>query len=374
MLRKFPRQLKRIVVKVGSSVVATYQMRPRTAHLRSLAAQISKAMNEQVEVVLVTSGAIVVGMGEMNEKSRPKELASLQACAAVGQAVLMNKYNEFFRRSKRKCAQILLTWDDFSDRARYINARNTMNALLEKNIIPIVNENDTISTDEIKFGDNDRLAALVASLVNADLLVLLTDVEGLYEIKDGQKKLFQEIKEITREIEGAAFGEGEASTKAFGKDKKNISRGGMRGKLAAVKMATHANVPCIIANGEVKNVLTRILAGERIGTFFGDREEKTLARRHWISFGARPRGILTVDDGAKRAILEGGRSLLLPGIIAWEGQFKKNDVVVVQDKDKQEIARGVINYSISDLKGLNDEDKKGKTEAIHRNNLVLCQR
>jgi glutamate 5-kinase len=371
MLRKFPKPIRRIVVKVGSSVVATYKMRPRTARLRSLTEQISKVIDKDIEVVLVTSGAIVVGMGEMKEKNRPKELASLQACAAVGQAVLMKMYNDFFRRSKKKCAQILLTWDDFSSRDRYINARNTINALLERNIVPVVNENDTISTDEIKFGDNDRLAALVASLIHADLLLLLSDVEGLYEIKDGEKKLFQEIKEITREIEGAAFGEGD-SKKAFGVDKKNISRGGMKGKLSAVKMATHANVPCIIANGELKDVLLRVLAGERIGTFFMEREDKVLARKHWISFGVKPKGVLTVDEGARKAILENGKSLLLPGVVSAEGDFKKEDIVIVQDKNKQEIARGIINYSSADIKSI--ADRKGMPEAIHRNNLVLCER
>jgi glutamate 5-kinase len=299
-------------------------------------------------------------MLELNEQKRPSDLASLQARAAIGQGVLMGTYSDLFE--SKKCAQVLLTWDDFDNRQRYINARNTLNAILEKEIIPIINENDTISTDEIKFGDNDKLAALVAGLVQADLLVILSDVEGLYDLSGGEKKLLEEIKEITGEIEGLASG----STN------KNVSRGGMIAKLKAIKIATHANIPCIIANGEMEDVLTRALEGERIGTYFIEKEEKQIAHKHWISFGAKPKGKITVDDGAKKAILEGGKSLLLPGVVAWDGHFKANDVVVVHDRDDQEIARGIINYSNSELDKI--KDKKGKSEVIHRDELVLSQR
>lgn len=362
MQRKFPRPIKKIVIKVGSSVIATYKMKPRVAHLRSLVSQICQVQKKGIDVILVSSGAIVLGMGEVSVLKRPSELSSLQALAAVGQTVLMRKYYDFFKEHKSKCAQVLLTWDDFDNRLRYNNARNTFRAILDNKIVPVVNENDTISTDEIKFGDNDKLSALVASLVEADLLLILSDVDGLVDLRSEDKKLLEEIKEITSEIEGLASGT----------HKKNISKGGMTAKLQAIKMASHAKVPCIIANGEMENVLLRALNGERIGTFFVEREEKLLARKHWISFGAKPKGILTVDDGAKAALLKSGNSLLLPGVIGWEGHFKKDDIIIVQDKDRNEIARGVTHYSVSDLNKITD--KKGKQEVVHCNDLVLSKR
>ncbi|MGE0269009.1 MAG: glutamate 5-kinase [Candidatus Omnitrophota bacterium] len=362
MLRKFPRPVKRIVIKVGSSVIATYKMKPRVARLSSLVEQICLAQKNGVDVVLVSSGAIVLGMGELSKKMRPSDLASLQAISAVGQTVLMNKYKEIFKRNKGTCGQVLLTWDDFDNRERYTNARATFRAMLDWNIVPIVNENDTISTDEIKFGDNDKLSALVASLVQADLLLILSDVEGLYDLNREDKKVFDEIKEITSEIEGIAGGT----------MKKQMSKGGMTAKLDAVKIASHAKIPCIIASGETEDVLSRILNGERIGTFFIEKEEKLLDRKHWISFGAKPKGELIIDDGAKKAILQGGKSLLLVGVLSWAGHFKKEDVVVVKDKDNHEIARGIINYSITDLNKA--QEKKGQYEVIHVDDLVLSER
>jgi len=362
MLRKFPKTIKRIVVKVGSSVIATDTMQPRIGHLQSLVNQITDMQSQGIEVILVSSGAIVFGMGKLNLLKRPTDLAVIQALASVGQTVLMEKYNELFSRNQSKCAQILLTWDDFDNRKRYNNVRNTIDALLKFDIVPIINENDTISTDEIKFGDNDRLSALVASLAEADLLVILSDVDGLYDLKSGDNKIFNEIKEITREIEGVASGT----------LKKEVSKGGMSAKLQAIKIANHAKVPCIIANGQTDDVLSRILNGEQIGTLFVEKEEKLLARLHWISFGAKPKGSLTVDDGARRALLQGGCSLLLPGIVSWDGHFKADDVVIVRDHQGQEIARGIINYSTADL--LKIGDKKRKPEVIHCDNLVLGER
>jgi glutamate 5-kinase len=362
MPRRFPRKIKRIVIKVGSSVIATYKMKPRIAHLKSLVNQICEVQRKGVEVILVSSGAIVFGMGELEQKARPSHLAGMQALAAIGQTILMNKYNDLFQKNNVRCAQVLLTWDDFDERRRYNNARNAFRTMLDWNIVPIVNENDTISTEEIKFGDNDKLSSFVASLVEADLLLILSDVEGFYNLKTPEKTLFKEIKRITRDIEGLAQ---ETS-------KKNTARGGMMAKLEAIKIASQAKIPCVIANGETENVLVRILKGERIGTFFSEREKKVIARKHWISFGAKPKGELTVDDGAKRALLKGGNSLLLPGIVSWNGHFKKDDVVVVKDAQGEEFARGVVRYSNLDLTKM--EDKKGKAEAIHYDHLVLNQR
>ena len=362
MSRNFPRTVKRIVVKIGSSVIAAFKMHPQEARLRSLVDQMSRIKESGIEVILVSSGAIVLGMGELNEKFRPSGLASLQACAAIGQAVLMRTYSDLFKQNKIKCAQVLLTWDDFSNRERYNNARHTLRAILDYGAIPVINENDTISTDEIKFGDNDKLSALVACLSDSDLLAILSDVEGLYDLKDDKKGIFSEIKEVTKEIEGLA-----SDT-----NKRHTSKGGMIAKLEAVKIATHANIPCVIASGELEDVLTRILKGERIGTFFVEKEEKLLSRKHWISFGAKPKGKITVDEGAKEALFKGGRSLLLPGVVSWEGNFKSDDVVIVADREGHEIARGLTNYSVADLH--KTVDKKGKHEVIHCDNLVLCKR
>ncbi len=256
------REIKKIVIKVGSSLIANYRMKPKRAMLSSLVSQISQINRQDIQVVLVSSGAIVLGMGELNERTRPTDLASLQARAAIGQAILMRMYSDLFKRNKTKCAQVLLTWEDFDARLRYNNARNTFLAILEHGVIPIVNENDTISTDEIKFGDNDKLSALVAGMIHADLLLILSDVEGLMDLKRSDKKVFDEIHDVTDEIKAISLGT----------TKKHISKGGMSAKLEAVKLATHANVPCIIAHGETPDLLPRILRGERIGTFFIEKE------------------------------------------------------------------------------------------------------
>lgn len=362
MSRKFPRPIKRLVIKLGSSQIADHRLQARTSNLNSLCDQIASIQSKGIDVILVSSGAIVLGMGELGERERPKELAALQARAAIGQNALMRLFTDLLKKNKKTCAQILLTWDDFDDRARYVNARNTLNAILEQGVIPVINENDTISTQEIKFGDNDQLSALVAGLVHADLLVILSDVEGLYDPNDKDKKVFQEIKEITREIEGIAGGS----------KNKNISKGGMITKLQAVKIATHANIPCVIANGQAEGVLVRILNKENVGTLFVEKEDKLLARQHWIAFGAKPKGSITVDPGAKQALLKGGRSLLLPGVVGFDGHFKVDDVVVICDEEGLEFARGIVNYSSNDMRAI--EDKKGKQEVVHCDHLVFTQK
>lgn len=362
MSRKFPRPIKRLVIKLGSSQIADPSLKARLASLSSLAGQICAIQDDDIDVIVVSSGAIVLGMGELGEQTRPKELAALQARAAIGQNSLMRIFTDIFKKNKKICAQILLTWDDFNDRLRYVNARNTLNAILSQNAVPIINENDTISTEEIKFGDNDRLSALVAGLVHADLLVILSDVEGLYDPNDGEKRIFEEIREITKEIEGIAGGA----------RNKNISKGGMRAKLEAVKIATSANIPCVIANGQTEMILQRILNKERVGTLFVEKEDRLLARQHWIAFGAKPKGAVVVDEGAKHALLKGGRSLLLPGVVRLEGHFKKDDVVIICDEDGHEFGRGLANYSSDDVRKI--EDKKGKQEIVHCDNLVLEQK
>jgi glutamate 5-kinase len=361
MLRKFPRKIKRVVIKVGSSLIATHLMTPREASLKSLVAQICDLRDKGIEVVFVSSGAVVLGLGEMGERVRPSDTPSLQAAASIGQALLMRLYCDYFKARQRTCAQILLTWDDFADRARYNNASRTLDVLLHRGVIPVINENDTISTDEIKFGDNDKLSALVASLVRADLLIMLSDVDGLYKKEDGRlTEKFQEIRDITSEIEGAAGG---------AKDR-NVSRGGMIAKVNAVKIASSADVPSIIANGQTPDVIRRIvLDKEPLGTYFFEKEEKLLMRKHWIMFVAKPKGRLTVDDGAGKALLKGKASLLLPGIARWEGVFKADDVVIVEDAQGQELARGITRYSVSEL--VKPSGHRSPREVIHIDDLVI---
>ena len=263
MTRTFQRPIKRIVVKLGSSQIADAKMCPKTEQLSALAKQISQLREAGIEVVLVSSGAIALGMGELGETVRSTELAQLQARAAIGQAALMRLYSELLRKVGLKCGQVLLVWDDFDNRTRFLNARSTLEAILKKGVVPVINENDTTSTEEIKFGDNDKLSALVASLLHADLLVILSDVEGLY---DANKKVYEEVKEITAEIEGIADG-----TKNT-----HMARGGMRAKIGAIKIATHVRIPCIITAGDIKDVLVRLVAGAKIGTYFIEKKEKIL--------------------------------------------------------------------------------------------------
>lgn len=362
MSRTLQKQIKRLVIKLGSGTIANYYMNPEASGFEKLVDEISVLHAKGIEVVLVSSGSIVLGLGELKQHVRPSDVASLQALAAIGQNVLMRLYTQFFKKNKLRCAQILLTWDDFNDRTRYNNARHTIDKILEYGTVPIINENDTISTDEIKFGDNDRLSALVASLIDADLLLILSDVDGLYDSKSSDKKVFREIKEVTKEIESLALGT----------SKKNVSKGGMITKLEAVKIVTHAKIPCVIANAEAKNIIHDVLKGEHVGTLFMEKEEKLLAKRHWISFAARPKGKIVIDAGAKNALLKGGKSLLLPGVVGWDGAFKKEDVVIIADQDGQEIARGITNYSVNDLH--RTEDKKQKREVVHCDDMVLSQR
>ncbi len=364
MQRKFPRKVKRVVVKVGSSLLANHVMKPHEAGLKALVEQVCDLRDKGLEVILVSSGAIALGLGELDERVRPSDTPSLQAAAAIGQALLMRLYGDYFKKRGRVCAQILLTWDDFADRTRFNNARNTLDVLLDRKVTPIINENDTISTDEIKFGDNDKLSALVASLVQADLLLMLSDVDGLYKKENGQlTERFQEIREITADIEGAAGG-------ALNKQ---VSKGGMITKVNAVKIASSADVPSVIANGRTPDVIRRIVIDkESLGTYFFEKEEKILMRRHWIMFVAKPKGRVTVDDGAKRALLKGNVSLLLPGVSGYEGAFKGGDVVIVDDAQGMEIARGITNYSVSDLAKMTD--RKAKREFIHIDDLIITSK
>ena len=255
MTRTFQKSIKRIVVKLGSSQIVDEKFRLRRERLNSLAKQISLLHKKGIEVVLVSSGAIALGMGELGENKRPTDLGALQARAAIGQAVLMRNYIESFKKVGLKCAQVLLSWDDFGKDARTLNVRHTLDALLQKGIVPVINENDTTSTEEIKFGDNDKLSALVAKLLHANLLVILSDVDGLL---NAHKEVYREVDEITSEIITVSSGTANAQ----------VARGGMKTKIDAVEIVREAHIPCIIAGGNVQDVLGKIVSGEPIGTYF----------------------------------------------------------------------------------------------------------
>ncbi len=254
-MRTFNKPIKRIVVKLGSSQIVDGKFKSRTARLSSLARQISVLRKRGIEVVLVSSGAIALGMGELGESRRPTDLGALQARAAIGQAVLMRNYIEAFKKVRLKCAQVLLTWDDFNNDARRLNVKHTLDAILNKGLVPIINENDTTSTEEIKFGDNDKLSALVAKLLHANLLTILSDVNGVY---DADKKIYAQIGEITSGIMTAVQGTANVQ----------MARGGMKTKIDAVRIAREAHIPTIIAGGNVPDVLISTTSGQIVGTHF----------------------------------------------------------------------------------------------------------
>ncbi|MDB4349921.1 glutamate 5-kinase, partial [Omnitrophica bacterium] len=296
----------------------------------------------------------------------------LQACAAIGQNQLMKMYEGFFKNKGYVSAQILLTQDDLTDRKRYLNAKNTIFTLLEEGVVPIINENDTVSTDEIKFGDNDRLSSLVANLAEVDLLIMLSTVDGLCEYDRTGKRALRCIgivDRITREIENFAL-----------RQKSKTGMGGMVSKLQAAKIATSSGIPCIIANGGAKDILLKIIDGKRAGTLFLASREAISARKHWIAYTSKPQGTIRVDNGARDALVKRNKSLLSSGVIEERGKFDVGDVVSIVDEKDQEFARGLSNFSSLELrkiKGLKTSQIKEALgykyydEIVHRDNLVV---
>ncbi len=353
-MKQLEKDYKRIVVKIGTSLFYTKKgldMFP----LFEIVSHINELIQiEGKGIVIVSSGAIALGMDIMNLKSRPKDLPSLQAAAAIGQNVLMDSYSNYFKKFKITCAQILLTWEDFNDRRRYLNAKNTLLALLRYGTVPIVNENDTVSTDEIKFGDNDRLSALVSSLIGADLLIILSDVDGLL---DKNKKVVRVVDEITPQIKALAC-----------PTHKKTCVGGMITKIEAAKIAMDSGIPCVIANGRKKDIiLSLIKEPEKYGTLFTPKEGLA-ARERWIAFGTKPKGMILVDEGARRA-LSNKKSLLSVGVIGLEGNFEIGDIVSVIDGQNYEFARGKAGLSSKQLD--NVKGSRYDKEVIHRDNIVI---
>ena len=359
------------VVKVGSSVLAGDDGRLDLAKVDHLAEQICKVVETGRKVALVSSGAVAAGIGRLGLKTRPDNLRQLQAAAAIGQSYLMRAYDEGMRRHGRHAAQLLLTHEDFDSRPRYLNMRNTLNALFEWNAVPIINENDTISVDEIKFGDNDRLAAMVANLIQAPLLVILSVVDGLYltdPALPGPAEVVSSVPIIDDRVMSLVCGGRSA-----------MGTGGMGSKLTSARLVTQAGGSVIIASGSRPEPLTRILAGEEIGTLFLAHGNSHSARKRWIGLTARPRGRLVVDAGARKA-LENGRSLLAIGVVEIIGEFGKGDVVAIRDAEGREFARGLCNYSAEDARSIRGQRtlQARKTlgaslydEVVHRDNLVL---
>jgi glutamate 5-kinase len=361
------------VVKVGTRVLTHDDGRLNDDRVALLAEEIHELMQGGRQVVLVSSGAVGAGLDRLGLKGRPGDLAQLQAVAAVGQCRLMEVYDRTLRSHGRHAAQLLLTADDLNQRTRYLNVRNTLLALMEFGAVPVVNENDTVSVEELQttFGDNDRLAALVTNLVRAPLLVLLSDVEGLYDgdPADGKSQIIPTVAQLNDDV----F--------ALVRDKKTgISKGGMASKLRAARIATAAGENVIIASGRIPGVLKQIADGEIAGTLFLAQGQSVPAWKRWIGFTVQPRGSLTLDEGACRAVCQQGRSLLAIGVTAVEGAFQKGDVVVLCDAAGREVGRGLSNYSAADLariKRLRSEliaqvlGHRPYEEVIHRDNMAV---
>ena len=369
-----------VVVKVGTRVLSRDSGELDERQVVRLADQIVRVSAEgRRRVVLVSSGAVGAGIGALELDRRPTDVAQLQAVAAIGQSRLIEAYNRALSDHGRVAAQVLLTGDDINDRRRYLNVRNTIRALFDYGAIPIVNENDTVRTDELALtvGDNDRLAAMVANLLHAPLLVILSDVEGLYD-SDPSDPDASVIPTVNR-IDDATL----ALAAPPVKDGVALSRGGMQSKLQAARMVTAAGHNVVIASGRRENALVDLLAGESIGTLFVGEGAVVSARKRWIGWAAQPLGVLTLDAGAVRAVENQGRSLLPVGITAVTGEFEKGDVVAVVDAQEQPIARGLTNYSAADLRkitGLPTAQiaqilgRVPYAEAIHRDDLALVRR
>lgn len=371
--REALKKAKRIVIKVGTSTITYANGKRNFSQIDCLAREISDLQNQGKEMILVTSGAVAVGVDRMGLPGKPKTIPGKQAAAAVGQGVLMHTYEKFFADYGQIVAQVLITKTEAIDRHRYTNTRNTFMELMRQRVIPIVNENDVVALDELKIGDNDNMSALVAGIVDADLVIILSDVDGLYTANPQTHPdavIVPEVAEITPEIEASAGGVGSAR-----------GTGGMATKIQAAKAATSSGIHLVIASGTEKNAITRVLQGEELGTLFVSRENRLQFRKRWLAFGAKIAGSIVVDDGCAKAIRKaGGCSILPAGVFAVQGEFLPGSTVSVIDKDAHELARGLVHYSSAELeqiKGCNSGEianilgHKNFDEVIHRDDLVI---
>ena len=362
--------VKLVVVKIGSAVL-TKEGRLNFSFFTRFAAEIADLRGQGYRFVVVTSGAVAAGLEALGFSAPPLTIPEKQACAAVGQLRLMRQYEMEFAVHKVVVAQVLLTADDIRNRRRYLNARNTLQALFEREILPLVNENDTVVVREIKFGDNDNLAALLTSLAEVDLLLLLTDLDGVYDCDpkaSGTASLIPLIDEVDDEVTAFA---------CVGKS--SVGTGGMLSKLEAARKAAAYGIPSVIANGQRSGVMARVLAGEDEGTIFLPRTNRLSCRQHWLAYAVEPKGSLYLDKGAVKALLERGTSLLPKGVVKVEGDFGVGDPVSCRDPEGVEIARGLVTYNASDINriaGLHSREIAGclgydaGADVIHRDNLA----
>ena len=365
--------VKKVLIKVGTGVLTGKDGLDLTI-IDNLVEDIAEITQKGCRVVIVTSGAIASGKHRMGITRKLKSMPEKQAAAAIGQSRLMRVYSNAFGKHNLYVAQILLTMSDLTDRARYINVRNTLSQLMEWGVIPIINENDTVAVDELKFGDNDHLAAMIANVVEADVLINLTNTEGLYDRNPKDKKrakLIRIVREITEDIEAAATAEADP-----------VGMGGMRSKVVAAKKVTACGIPYIIARGKKKGILRDIFDGKETGTLFLPVADHLNSREYWIAYTLRPRGKIYLDDGARNAILHHGKSLLPSGIVKVEGQFNMGDPVLCLDTDGKLIAKGLVNYNseeIEKIKGLKTSKieqvlgYKHYDEVIHRDNMAVTR-
>lgn len=363
--------VRRVVIKIGSGVLSDAQgIEP--SQIDAIADQVAQLRLRGYEIIIVSSGAVSAGKSALGIVGRPPTIPLKQAAAAIGQTLLMRTWGEAFHRHGLTVAQVLLTRDDLANRRRYLNSRNTLMTLLDHRIIPIINENDTVVVDEIRFGDNDNLSALVTSLVEGHLLIILSDVSGLYDRDprtDSNAQLIPFVERINDEIVAMA---GSAGT--------DLGTGGMATKIKAAKRASLSGIGTAIINGREKDSLLAFFVGEEIGTLFLPARDRMTAKKHWIAFSKKTRGKLIVDEGARMAMVERGKSLLPSGIIGVEGGFDRGDAVRLCSADGTEIATGVINYALTELlriMGHKSSDietilgYKYADEVVHRDNLVL---
>ena len=362
---------KRVVIKVGSSLV-TNESGLNEDFLSDLIKQIAFIVSQGLEVLVVTSGAVAAGIKRLELKKRPKKLSQLQAAAAVGQMDLSQIYQKFFFQNNLVAAQILLTHDDLSDRKRYLNARSTICSLISDKVIPVINENDTVATDEIRFGDNDNLAAMVSNLVEADCLLLLTDEKGLYTEDPKKNNKAELIK--------SAFVDDKQLDKIASGTFSDVGTGGMTTKIEAARRAALSGTHTIIASGKSKNILESLYIKNNLGTFLRSRELKLVARKKWLADNLKSNGKLFIDEGAVNAVMKDGKSLLSVGVLSIEGKFDRGEVVDCFDGLGKKIARGLVNYNSVEVKKIigQSSDKIesilgyiNESNLIHRNNLVI---
>jgi glutamate 5-kinase len=354
---EFLKDLSRIVVKLGTGVLTDDRKQIDPAQLEQIVAQVAALRRAGKEVIVVTSGAVGAGMGALGFESRPNDLAEKQACAAVGQSRLMSTYEKLFAQHNLVVAQVLLTHDDLEHHERHLNARNTLVTLLRHGVVPIINENDAVSFTEIKVGDNDTLSALVAALLPADLLVILTTVTGVIEnFGRADSKTISVIEQIDADLEKIAGG-----------TTSETAVGGMATKIQAAKIVVRSGIPLVIASGRKTDALANIIAGADEGTLFIAQAGRLQGRKRWIAFFHHPKGALYVDDGAKLALREHGKSLLPPGVTRCEGDFSAGDVIRICDQNGTEFARGIAKYKAGEIRSR----ALTRVELVHRDDLVI---